>query len=334
MRDGRVDDAGDQGQGTNKGVSAPFFSVVIPCYNRADRIADAATSVLAQTEGDFELIVVDDGSKDDPAAPLAALGDARIRCIRQDNAGAGAARNTGIDAARGRFIAFLDSDDAFLPEHLARTRAAIEADPARSVIFSQVMIRRFDGATFLKPPRGPRAGEPMPEYLMCDRGVLLPSATTVERGLATKTRFPNDRGIDEDLEFMLALDRNGGRFHMIAEPTVTYDDAVEDANRVSYSKTEAQTSAWLDGQRPLVGERAFFGYRGWHLAKIVARRNYVRGLAMYLQSVLHGAYRPRMAATVLLQVALPPKLYVNLSRRVLRFKPLLGLAGYRHGAAT
>ena len=96
-------------------TGAPFFSVVIPVYNRADVFAMALQSVLDQTEQDFEIIVVDDGSTDDPKSAIDRYSDSRIRFLRQENKGGGAARNAGIDLARGRFIAFLDSDDWFLP---------------------------------------------------------------------------------------------------------------------------------------------------------------------------------------------------------------------------
>ena len=87
----------------------PFFSVVIPVYNRAAQLGHALRSVLAGSEQDFEIIVVDDGSTDDPLRVVEELADPRILFLRQENAGSGAARNSGIDKARGRYIAFLDS---------------------------------------------------------------------------------------------------------------------------------------------------------------------------------------------------------------------------------
>ena len=104
----------------------PFFSVVIPVFNRAGILGAALASVLTQTEQDFEIVVADDGSKDDPKAVIDRLGDPRIRYVRQENRGGGAARNLGIDNARGRFFAFLDSDDVFLPGHLAAMRRLLE----------------------------------------------------------------------------------------------------------------------------------------------------------------------------------------------------------------
>src|SRR5271166_5416911 len=116
--------AGDGGAASGANMSlgdmpaTPFFSVVIPVYNRADVLENALRSVLAQTCQDFEIVVIDDGSTDDPASVVDRLGDTRIRLIRQDNRGGGAARNRGMDEARGKFVALLDSDDTFLPRHL------------------------------------------------------------------------------------------------------------------------------------------------------------------------------------------------------------------------
>jgi glycosyltransferase involved in cell wall biosynthesis len=108
-------------------TSAPLVSVVIPTYKRAHLIRRSVDSVRAQTVRDFELLVVDDGSGDETESVIAAIGDPRIRFLqRATNGGASAARNTGIDAARGTFVAFLDSDDAWLPHLLAHQLAMMD----------------------------------------------------------------------------------------------------------------------------------------------------------------------------------------------------------------
>jgi glycosyltransferase involved in cell wall biosynthesis len=108
------------------GRAAPLFSVIIPTFNRAKLVRRAIDSVLDQTIDDFELIVVDDGSVDDTREAIARLTDPRIRFIAlATNRGPAAARNAGIQAARGELIALLDSDDEYAPEFLERTRTVL-----------------------------------------------------------------------------------------------------------------------------------------------------------------------------------------------------------------
>ena len=104
-----------------------MVSIVIPCYNRAWILEEAIRSVFDQHFQDFELIVVDDGSTDDTAELLAAY--PRIRTTRQDHAGVSSARNLGISLARGTYIAFLDSDDLWLPEKLSAQVAFFQKRP-------------------------------------------------------------------------------------------------------------------------------------------------------------------------------------------------------------
>lgn len=102
-------------------AGAPLVSVIIPSYNRGYCIGACIESVLAQTLGDFEIIVVDDASSDDTRDRVAAIPDPRVSYLAlAANQGGAVARNTGIRRARGEFVAFLDSDDLWLPDKLAR----------------------------------------------------------------------------------------------------------------------------------------------------------------------------------------------------------------------
>ena len=105
---------------TDRSEDAPTVSVIIPTYNRAHLLPRALESVLAQTFEDLEVLVVDDGSTDGTEAVVTGYDD-RVRYLRQpQNAGVSAARNRGLREARGEFVAFLDSDDEWFPEKLAR----------------------------------------------------------------------------------------------------------------------------------------------------------------------------------------------------------------------
>lgn len=103
-------------------------SVVIPAYNAEQCIGRAIDSVLAQTFDDYEIIVVNDGSTDNTAELVKRYGS-KVNCIYQDNAGESVARNTAITASKGRWIAFLDADDEWLPDKLALQMGVLEANP-------------------------------------------------------------------------------------------------------------------------------------------------------------------------------------------------------------
>ncbi|MEQ1438041.1 glycosyltransferase family A protein [Fontimonas sp. SYSU GA230001] len=109
----------------------PLVSVIVPTRNRAPLLARSVMSVLGQSWRNLELIVVDDGSTDDTAAVLAAVDDPRLRVLRrQQGSSAAAARNAGIGAARGSYLAFNDDDDIWLPHKLERQMSALLAAPA------------------------------------------------------------------------------------------------------------------------------------------------------------------------------------------------------------
>lgn len=101
-------------------MDTPAISIILCTYNRAGLVGQAIRSALAQTRRDFELIVIDDGSTDDTRAAIAAFDDARLRYHYRANGGLAAARNTGIELARGTYVTFLDDDDLYAPDHLAR----------------------------------------------------------------------------------------------------------------------------------------------------------------------------------------------------------------------
>ena len=120
-------------------------STVIPAFNRAHLIRRALESALPQQQPGDEVLVVDDGSTDDTARVVAAYGD-RLRYIRTENRGAGAARNRGIEEARGDLVAFLDSDDEWMPGKLDLARRWMAARPDIMFVFSDFAITNLDGS--------------------------------------------------------------------------------------------------------------------------------------------------------------------------------------------
>src|SRR4051812_7142151 len=216
------------------GTMSPFFSVVIPVYNRAYALGRAARSVLAQSCQDFEIVVVDDGSCDDPAAVVAQLSDSRITFVRKENGGGGSARNFGIDLARGRFIAPLDSDDEFLPGHLERMKQLLESS-TNVVGYARVVVNRGNSRTLLKPPRAIRAGEHMATYLFCDRGFVPTITVCVETAVARRVRYHEGLRFGEDTDFAIRLYLEGCRFTMLEEPGAVWHD-LYDLDRASANR--------------------------------------------------------------------------------------------------
>lgn len=286
----------------------PFFSVVIPLYNRANRITSTIQSVLDQSYQDFEIVIVDDGSSDDPEPVITALGDSRIRLIRQPNGGANRARNHGIDEAVGTYVALLDSDDHFLPHHLAAAKAVVDVSP-NTVVYAKVKVDRGGGVQFLKPPRALRAGEHMAEYVLCDRGFVQTSTVVVERSLAASVRYLDGHPFGQDTDFAIRLFNAGAKFVMLEEPGAVWLDEA-DVKRVSSRSSATVRLNWLESMKEQMPRKAYLGDRGWFVAKALAREG-KRALALqyYLAAVLNGCYPPKVAAAVFLQVAMPNSAY-------------------------
>jgi len=145
-----------------------LISVIVPAYNVSRYIEDCIKSILGQTYNRWELIIVNDGSTDNTAALVADFvqNDARIQLINQENAGVSAARNTGLMAAKGQCVVFLDGDDLWEPEFLAETVAAKEKSNADVVycgynrLYSNGYMRKYrykypSGSLIIPPPQEP-----------------------------------------------------------------------------------------------------------------------------------------------------------------------------------
>lgn len=153
----------------------PLVSVVVPAYNAAAFVGRAVDSVLRQTVQDFELIVVDDGSRDDTLAVLAGYGG-RVQVLTQPNAGPAAARNRGWRHARGEFVAFLDADDHWRPAKLERQLALMQAQPALAFCSTATTVVDADGRELAQwPCCAPDA--PMPELLF-EQGAAVSGSTS------------------------------------------------------------------------------------------------------------------------------------------------------------
>ena len=133
---------------TSSQTDRPSYSIIMAAYNASATIADAIDSVLAQTQTDWQLVAVDDGSTDDTADVVAAYAaaDSRIVLVRQSNAGTACARNAGAQLASGRWWVFLDADDMLLPQYLEKQSAFMTREPGYDIYSTNADYLLRDGS--------------------------------------------------------------------------------------------------------------------------------------------------------------------------------------------
>jgi len=194
----------------------PFFSVIIPTYNRAAFLLKTIDSVLSQTEPDFELIVVDDGSTDNTEALVASIKDARLQFIKQANTERGAARNKGVSEAKGQYVYFLDSDDLLYKNHLEVAKAALQKNPLL-FYFQPYCIENGEGKVIGSLPH---LKEDLNLQLVKDGNFMSCHGVFLDRKVALQNPFNEDRELagSEDYELWLRL---AARVKIVAGLTVT-----------------------------------------------------------------------------------------------------------------
>ena len=183
----------------------PLFSVIIPTYNRTAKLVRAVESVLQQTCQDFDLWVIDDGSTDATQEALEPFAG-RLNYCYQANQGTCVARNTGIQNSNGRYIAFLDSDDHWLPDKLAVIEEAIQAHPEVGVFYSSVTNVDEDGRILWEVHAREVHGSAYIEMLKADFMVL--SSVVVKRECLKETGlFDAALKMSEDWDLLIRLAR-------------------------------------------------------------------------------------------------------------------------------
>jgi hypothetical protein len=211
-------------------VRVPRVSVAVPLYQKAATVRRCLASIAAQTLGDFEAIVVDDGSTDGCGSAVAELADSRFRLLRQANAGPGAARNRGIEEARSAYVAFLDADDSWDAGYLAHMVARLDANAVavavacsyRTARGSRVPRWRRAGLT-----NGPARVEPHtpPADVVTLAAFLSPCTTIVRRDAVRSAGGFYEHGCrygeDNFLAFKLVW---SGTIEVVLADLVTVDD--------------------------------------------------------------------------------------------------------------
>lgn len=266
------------------------ISVVIPTHNRRVQLLRALDSVLRQSVQPREIIVVDDASTDGTQElDLSAL-DSRIKLVRHEqNRGGAVARNTGIAHASGDWIAFLDSDDTWLPDKLRFQCETIRRLGAGDYFLTaNVLSRRDKGDDISFNSSAPADGENLSEYFLIDGNSFQTSALMIPARALQKIRFDESLKRHQDWDLALRLVRAGFRYEYTHQPLAIYYDA-SDATRISRQRDPAPTLHWFKVARDLISPTAAAYFYSYMYLPRHARTEFPRAMSVFSQLACRDA---------------------------------------------
>ena len=307
------------GRVTRRRLRSPLVSVVIPTHNRADLTSGAIQSCLMQENIPLEVVVVDDGSSDDVTSALTSFSeDGRVRLIRHErNRGVSAARNSGVRAARGKFVAFLDSDDAWRPAKLEKQVANIASRSTPDFISGTLTEIRSGGKIRkIRPKHRKPKHIALGDYLFVHsvqrqlsevdwRGASLKggcfaqtSSLLLPTELAASTPFRTTLDQYEDIAFLLDLDRKGVDFLLVEEPLTLQNDD-DRPGRLGAVDDVARGMRFLDAVGRALSPDACLAFEATHLAHLYGKDQPARVIGLALKAFCRGAIAPKSVLGIL-----------------------------------
>ena len=292
-----------------------IVSVVIPTRGRPDLLQRAVRSALAQTLRSIEVVVVIDG--EDPGTRLAmervALTDPRLQVLAlPKSVGGSDARNRGVDAAAGEWIAFLDDDDEWFPGKLQAQLDAVASSTAPIVIGTCRMIARTPGRDYVWPRRMPASNEQIGEYILARRtltrgeGYIQTSTFFVRRALMQAHPFKSGQLKHQDTEWVLRLGCLPGTQVVFADEVLAIHNIEEDRPTVSNKANWRYSLAWVQRDRHLFTPRALAAFVLYQIAAEASDQGEWRAFyLLLLEALRYGKSTPRDYAIFLAIWCLP-----------------------------
>lgn len=288
---------------------------MMPAYNVGSYIGDAIESVLAQTRGDWTLVIVDDGSTDDTVEVARSYRDDRIRVIQQENAGAAAARNGAARASQSEFLSMLDADDAWAPDYLEKMLGALEAAPECAFV-------ACDAYTFVDERRpGNRCSEnvkmapPVTLKRVASRAFQVYTAVTMRRDWFDRVGgFDNDLRNAQDFDLWIRILVAGGEAAYLHEPLAWYrlrDDSLS-SNDTRLSAFTIKVYEKLRAARPdlmVLCDQQIRKLRytiALNNAKAALREGQFGAFHEHAEEALTRGRNPKLSATMRLARVAPP----------------------------
>lgn len=221
----------------------PFFSVIIPAYNRAELLRRAIKSVLSQTFENYEIIVIDDCSPEKIGTVMGEFTDAPITYIRlEHNTGGGGARNAGIEISKGKYIAFLDSDDFWHPKKLDLTKKFIEDNNEPNCIICGLNILKTNNTQIQSIPQAKSIK--ILDDILIHGSIIQTSALTLKRKITHEIKFSENLKKHQDLDLYVKLDSKGIEAKYLMQPLCTWDISHEQTS-ISRSSATNISADWL-----------------------------------------------------------------------------------------
>lgn len=291
---------------TDKLLEEPLVSVIIPTYNRAGIILGTIESVRAQTYKNLEIIIVDDASKDDTAEVVKAIQDERVRYIpNAKNQGASITRNNGVQAATGEYVAFLDSDDVWLPNKIELQLPLLHNNPKREKVVGYTQVTNDEGASVsIMPDRPKKEEESLADYLFVNGGLMQTGTLMMPTKLALETPFRAGIVPHEDPDLCLRLEAQGACFVFVDKPLTVWNNDKR-GNRATGMSDYLVSLNWIKEYEGVISPKA---YRGVLVTEVVRR---------LIDSEQEKIYAEKLSLEALLYGAISPSQFLLLTRRIM-----------------
>lgn len=305
----------------------PTVSVVIPTYNRASVLSRAINSVLSQSFEDLELVIVDDGSTDETEEVIRSYDDPRIEYIRFEvNKGANTARKTGIEAAKGRYISFLDSDDKWLPSKVEQQVKRFNTGSKDvGLVYTGVRFVNNSGET-VGISKATTEGDVF-NQMLCDNFVGTFSAAMIDTKILDKVGFPDPEvGSGQDWEYFTRCARVT-RFGAVSDPLVEY--ITDQNNRISdnhdpikkYDSFQSIYCSEINSQSTLVRRKILSCHEFGLGHNMIRLGEYQSAKSHFIQSIIYYPFDMRYYAWLVLSASGEDvfNLARNIKRKISRF---------------
>ncbi|MBB3351025.1 glycosyltransferase involved in cell wall biosynthesis [Rhizobium sp. BK049] len=273
----------------------PLISVVIPTFNRGHLVLDSLSTVLNQTYRNIEVLVVDDHSTDNTIEVLKAVSDERVRVLPlPQNGGGSVARNRGIEAAKGEYIAFLDSDDGWVAEKLEVQLKHLMSvnDPSVLAYTNLILDDGVRPRPLINKPFG--RSQNVLEYLFMNwsEAYIQTSSWLMATDIARAVRFDETLRLHQDWDFLIRAEIMGFRFLAIEEPLTIWKIDVR-KDRISLATDRLERSmGWLAKWENHIGARGVKAFKA-RRAPELASKNLMKSLLWILQGLLARSISPR-----------------------------------------